>query len=171
MKSEQKPWLNFTDPAVSMLLLQWWRDLDSNRGDRADLRRCRVPNDVVFIPSYHRLRNMLVPLGNANDQSLCIVAGVLSHAREHDGSERFAAQLARKKPGSDTPLMSDLRFRRFLSIREPEILFREAIRAVRLLDGTVNVPDLAHGLYWWNDHVRRQWAFDYYGKMYEVRMI
>lgn len=165
MIREEKKWLNFSEPGVADTLLTWWHDLDNSRGDRADLRRCKLPEEVVFVPSFHRLRVALSPSGYVNDQSLCIVAGVLSHVRNHDGSEKFAAQLARKPPGKDSPVMSNLRFRKFLSIRDPNFLFRESIRAVRLLDGTANIPDLAQGLYWWNSRTRKQWAFDYYEKL------
>lgn len=165
MNSEQKNWLKFSDPRVSQVLMDWWEDLDKNRGERADLRRCKMPEEVIFVPAYHRLRKALSAYGEINDQALCLVAGILSHIREHDGSEKFAAQLARKPAGKDSPLMSDLRFRKFLSIRDPITLFRESIRAVRLLDGIANIPDLARGLYWWTQKTRNQWALDYYEKI------
>ncbi|MDI9633585.1 MAG: type I-E CRISPR-associated protein Cse2/CasB [Methanolinea sp.] len=163
--SEQRRWLQFTNPRVSEILLEWWGTLDQNRGERADLRRCKTTEDVAFVPAYHRLRKALLPLGEVNDRSLCTVAGVLSHVRENDGSGSFAAQLARIPPGRDAPLMSELRFRRFISIRDPELLYREAIRAVRILDGIVNITDLAQGLYWWTPETRKKWTFEYFEKI------
>jgi len=165
MMAKQKNWLNFTDPNVSGSLLQWWESLDERRGDRADLRRCKLPDDVLFLPSYYRLRNAVARYDRLNDTSLGIVAGVISHVKRLDDSERFAEQLARKPLGKDTPVMSDLRFRKLLSIREPNVLFREGIRAVRLLDGAVNIQDLAQGLYWWNTRTRQEWARLYYEKI------
>ena len=165
MKAEQKKWLKFTDPDVSGVLLQWWNGLDERRGDRADLRRCTVPEEVFFLPPYHRLRYRMLAHGSIKDEPLAIVAGVLSHAKAHDGSEPFASQLARTSPGKSGSAMSDLRFRKLLSIREQNTLFREGIRAVRFLDGKVNIPDLAQGLYWWNASTRKNWAFSYYEKI------
>jgi CRISPR system Cascade subunit CasB len=165
MITEQRRWLKFTDPGSSMILLDWWENLEMNRGDRADLRRCKVPEDVIFVPSYHQLRKALSQFAEINDRSLCIVTGVLSHVRANDQSEPFAAQLARIPAGKDTPVMSELRFRKFLSIRDPVILFREGIRAVRMVDGIANIPDLAHGLYWWTQETRKEWAFTYYEKI------
>lgn len=162
----QKNWLNFTDPHVTGSLVQWWEDLDKRRGDRAELRRCTLPEEVMFLPSYYRLRNAVLQYDGFNDTSMSIVAGVVSHVKRPDNSERFAEQLARRPPGKDTPVMSDLRFRKLLSIREPNVLFREGIRAVRLLDGVVNIPDLAQGLYWWkNPKTRQEWARYYYEKI------
>jgi len=165
MIEQQKKVVKFTDPRISEALMEWWGSLDRNRGDRADLGRCKSPEDVVFVPAYHRLRTALSAFGNIYDPSLCIVAAVLSHAREHDGSEKCAAQLARKPVGRDSPLMSERRFRKFLTIRDPATLLREGIRAVRLLDGTVNIPDLTQSLYWWTRETRKEWAFEYYGKI------
>ncbi|HON81885.1 MAG TPA: type I-E CRISPR-associated protein Cse2/CasB [Methanoregulaceae archaeon] len=162
---KEKVWLNFNDPHVSGFLLQWWEDLDKRRGDRAELRRCKLPEEVLFLPSYYRLRLPMIQYDGFNDTSLGTVAGVVSHAKRSDSSERFAEQLAKKPPGGDSPVMSELRFRKFLSIREPNALFREGIRAVRLLDGVVNIPDLAQGLYWWkNSRTRQEWARFYYEK-------
>ncbi|HOU80703.1 MAG TPA: type I-E CRISPR-associated protein Cse2/CasB [Methanoregulaceae archaeon] len=165
MIKQQKRKVEFKDPRVCEVLMEWWESLDKNRGDRADLRRCTSPEDVMFVPAYYRLRKMLSAFGDINDKALCIVAAVLSHAQAHDGSERCAAQLARKPPGKESPVMSNLRFRKFLTIRDPATLLREGIRAVRLLDGTVNIPDLARSLYWWTRETRKEWAFDYYGKI------
>lgn len=159
--ANQKKWIKFTDPDISESLLHWWKDLDTNRGDRADLRRCKVPEDVFFVPAYHRLRQLMKPFGSSDDP-LGVVAGVLSHVNAYDGSEKFACQLARMPPGKDSPVMSSLRFRKLLSIRDSTTLFREGIRAVRLLDGAVNIPDLAQGLYWWNGGTRKEWAVSYY---------
>ncbi len=61
--------------------------------------------------------------------------------------------------------MSELRFRKLLSVREPNTLFREGIRAVLILDGTVNIIDLAQGLYWWNTTTRKKWALSYYERI------
>lgn len=165
MISEQKNWLKFSDPRISTVIMDWWGSLDENRGDRAELRRCKTPEDVIFLPAYHRLRKALSAYGEINDQALCLVAGVLSHVRKHEGSEKFAVQLAQKPPGKESPLMNELRFRKFISIRDSTILFKEAIRAVRLLDSTANIPDLARGLYHWTQETRKQWASDYYEKI------
>jgi len=157
--------VKFTDPCISEVLMEWWRSLDQTRGDRADLQRCKSPEDVIFVPSYHRLRKALSAFGDIYDPSLCIVAAVISHVRELDESEKCAAQLARTPDGSDSPLMSEVRFRKFLTIRNPETLLREGIRAIRLLGGTVNIPDLAQSFYWWTRETRKEWAFEYFGKI------
>jgi CRISPR system Cascade subunit CasB len=162
MNIEQKKWIDFTDSKVNSTLLQWWKTLDSTRGDRADLRRCTVTEEVFFSPAYHRLRHEMLQYGSVRNEPLSIVAGVLSHVRDNDGSASFAGQLARIPAGKEGSVMSEFRFRKFLSVREPDVLFREGIRAVRILDGSVNIPDLAQGLYWWNSNTRKRWAFSYY---------
>jgi CRISPR system Cascade subunit CasB len=51
--------------------------LDENRGDRAELRRCRSPAEVAFVPAFYRLR-VRAP-ENLDPERLAVVAGILSH--------------------------------------------------------------------------------------------
>ena len=58
--------------------------------------------------------------------------------------------------------MSGLRFRQLLKIEDPDKLYTTMIRLVRLLGGSVDIVSLANGIYWWNEHTKKEWAYAYY---------
>lgn len=154
------------NPEACQALLTWWKDLDNNRGDRADLRRCHTTVDVVFNPAYHRLWLALSKFGFKNRDSIALIAGVMANVKDHHGGESFAAQMASAKNGSGSQV-SGLRFKKLLKIKDKEELFSSMIRVVKLMDGNVNACDLANGLYWWNDSTKKEWAYTYYEKVPE----
>ncbi len=159
---EQKPYLKFTRPETSEILLDWWKELEKSRGDRAELRRCHSPLKVAFTPAYHRLRYALMKHGSIKDMDLALVAGVISHVKSPvPGS--FPVQMADSADGKKAKV-SSMRFRSLLSIRddEPDKLFEKMIRIVHLLDDSADIPSLANGIYWWNEQTKKTWAFAYY---------
>lgn len=155
-----------SNPDIHSALIRWWQELDNMRGERAELRRCHNPMEVVFNPAFHRLRWNLNNLdkGYINPQWLATVAGVLSHVKKFDAHANFAAQMATLKAGSNNVAVSELRFRRLLKIEHHDELFGALIRIVHLLDGNVNISSLANGAYWWNEFTRKDWAYSYYDK-------
>ena len=128
---EQKMYLTFSQPEVRAALLSWWKELDNARGDRAALRQCHNPLEVAFTPAFHRLKMRLEPFGSISpDQMdrLALVAGVLSHVKEHkpEGHEKnlqrsFAVQMA-NPPSKGGPgkkaCVSGMRFRQLLKIED-----------------------------------------------------
>jgi CRISPR system Cascade subunit CasB len=147
-------------------LVKWWNELDDSRGDRAALRRCHNPTEVAFNLAFHRLRMKFKQFGDVNQESLALIAGILSHVRSNNERVHIAAQMATPKSGSTTACVSGLRFRRILKVQVNTDLFEPLIRIVHMLDGTVNIPLLANSIYWWNinDFTRKDWAFRYYDK-------
>jgi CRISPR system Cascade subunit CasB len=159
---EQKHYLTYTNPEIREILIDWWRALDTNRGDRAELRRCHSPLNVAFTPAYHRLRWALMKHSSVKDEDLALVAGVLSHVKSYSPGS-FPRQMA----GSDAAdvkkaSVSGLRFRRVLTIDDPDKLYETMIRVVHLLGDSVDIPSLANGIYWWNEQTKKEWAFAYY---------
>ncbi len=148
-----------TNSEAREALLAWYYELNNARGDRAELRRCHTVMEVAFNPAFHRLR---LNLNQFNPESLALVSGVLAHVKNNDTSKHFAAQMATPKHGNVNARVSELRFRRLLKIQDQSELFGAMIRIVRLLDGNVNIPSLATGLYWWNELTRKDWAYAYY---------
>jgi len=146
---------------------RWWGALNNKeRPDTAtlaDLRRCRTPVEVGFVPAFHDLRVRTGKNSRREMLATARVAGVLAHVREHDGSRRVAAQLAAKS-GNAGPVYARARFRKLMDTADPdgERFMDTMVRAVRQLNGVVNVHDLADSVYWWNDHTRLQWARHYY---------
>jgi CRISPR system Cascade subunit CasB len=172
---EPEPDLSFSRPEMRDILISWWKELDSRRGDRAALRQCRTPRDVALTPAFQRLKIRLTSYGSLNQgqmDRLALVAGVLSHVKENkpDAFEKnvkrsCAVQMARppqKRGRGKNSCVSDLRFRQLLKIEEPDTLYMTMISLVRLLGGSVNIASLAHGISRWNEQTKKEWAYAYY---------
>lgn len=153
------------DSPEKQILLEWWRKLEDNRGDRAELRHCKNLIEVAFTPAYHRLRLELMQYGNVDNEGLALVAGLLSHVKPpNDGTAKFAEQMAQSKNTSESAKVSGLRFRRLLKIKTKDKLFPALIRIISLLGNSANLISLAESVYYWNENTRKKWAFDYYSK-------
>jgi len=160
---------SFSSSAVQRMLKEWWESLKKNRGERAELRRCKEIDEVLLTEAYHRLRKWLSATGFTprSEDQLGAVAGLLAHVDE-DATEqsKVAAQMAGGAENEEAPL-SGLRFRRLLQNEDRESLYRSLMRVVRLLDRRVNVSSLAEDVYYWGPSVRKRWARDYYDNALE----
>ncbi len=151
------------------IVLRWWSECIGDRaapaGPRAELRRARTIEEVVFVPLFHDLRRRLMTTGWRMTDRLALVAGVLARVGEHDGASAFPSQMAVLAEGSrNRPRVTPSRFRRILRLgdEDRDELFLQIRRIVALLNGKVNVGDLADSLYWWNERTRKSWALKYY---------
>jgi CRISPR system Cascade subunit CasB len=152
------------DSAEMQALTKWWKDLDDNRGDRAELRRCATLADVAFTPAYHHLRLAVNKFGWVNSDSLALVAGLSARVEENIAGDTLAEQMATGK-ADGSARVSGLRFRRLLKVKESDdALFTAMRRVIALLGGAVNLQNLANSLYFWNDKTRKDWAYEYYSK-------
>jgi len=149
-------------------IVAWWRELDSRRGERAMLRRCKNITEVAFSPSYHRLRLTISRLGRVNDESLALIAALVAHVKDDTGGGSIAEQMATGIPDGSARV-SDLRFRRLLKVKEQEELFTAMMRMIALLGSGCNLQSLIQSVYFWNDKTRKRWAFDYYSKSPEEK--
>ncbi|MFQ5597415.1 MAG: type I-E CRISPR-associated protein Cse2/CasB [Nitrospiria bacterium] len=141
------------------ILHAWWKGLEDQKGERAALRRTPSPSEVVFSPAYHRLFRTL-PI---NRVRLASVAGLVSHIKEDTGTPKsLPQQMASPKIVGGNAIVSGLRFRRILAISDKDALYPLMIRIIRLLGGRLNLLSLAESVYWWNERVWKDWAYDYY---------
>jgi len=161
--SEERTYLDLERDEAAQALRRWWETLQEHHDLRAQLRRCRTVNEVTLQPAYHRLVHALQRHARLNALSLALVAALAAHIKADTTEASFAAQMAAPRGEGGRARVSGLRFRRLLQVEEHERLLHPLIRIVRLLDGRANLLRLANDAYWWNDRVRRQWAFDYYG--------
>ena len=146
---------------------RWWQSLEKDRGQRAELCRCRSRADVYCSPSYrdHLARRLGEPFAlDENDLlHLALPVGVLARARVlESGDIHFAALFAKRGKGS--PAMRDERFRRLMVIRDdrPDELFTMLTRFVRLMDNVASLPGLLECGLRWDDQARILWAREYY---------
>jgi len=157
--------VNFNpDAPAGQILGKFWQSLEDNKGDRAELRRCKNPEEVILVPAFHRLCNRIRPLMKNEQQGwemrLAAIAGLLAHIGQLDVRRRtLAEQMAASK--GDSPVVSELRFRRLLQ-RDRRDLYAALIRVLGLLDKTANPYDLAKSVYYWGDSERKRWAFAYF---------
>jgi CRISPR system Cascade subunit CasB len=172
--------------ALAKTVVQWRLAMDPSdeerggpfamlqRADRAQLRRCRTPEDVLLESAFHRLRQELERRSlQLKPDELALAVGVVVHAR-HVPNKEFARSLGHKN-ASGRVAMSELRFRQLQTCRDEDSFFRQARRAVDLLDGEVDVGRLAADLLQWvrefrrpdpalppNQRLKLRWASDYY---------
>lgn len=160
-------------------LLAWWHSLDEKRGDRAHLRRAEKPDDVLLSESFfHFLQRMPEEWAKTKRlESSAIVAATLVHVKNTPFEKSFAAQMGSRKEGTDSPRVSELRFEQLQKSRDSEEFFRRLRRAVKLLDGNVNVLSLADSILHWMMEKRKginkeplnrlavSWATDYYKQL------
>lgn len=149
---------------VKAALRHWWEQLEQRRGDRARLRRCHTPADIMLEPAYYLLLNELQALGLRLNESgaerIAVIAGLLAYVEKPaSGADPLAKRMA--KP-ADKPVVSGLRFRRLLQADDMQDLYPRLRRALIQVDGAADIADLANSVYWWGDRVRIQWAQKYY---------
>ena len=163
-------------------LRRWHQDLQEKRGLRASLRRSKTVNEACLSEGFRSLLMQTHTLWKVEGQewrftALAITAALAAHVKSIDERQKFAAQLGQMT--GNNPVMSELRFSRLSAVKTSDELLRQLLRAVRLLNGSVNLPSLAEDVFLWcreNDellnHTRRRqrptafirirWALEYY---------
>lgn len=163
-------------------LRRWHQYLQEKRGLRASLRRSKTVNEACLSEGFRSLLMQTHSLWKIDGQewrftALALTAALAAHVKSIDERQKFAAQLGQMT--GNNPVMSELRFSRMSAVKTPDELLRQLLRAVRLLNGVVNLPSLADDVFYWcreNDellnHIRRRqrptefirirWALEYY---------
>ncbi|GJL44642.1 type I-E CRISPR-associated protein Cse2/CasB [Citrobacter farmeri] len=161
-------------------LRKWHAMLQEKRGLRASLRRSVTINESCVNDGFHSLLMETHTLWKVQFQewrftALAMTAALAAHVRLIDERQSFATQLGY----SSTAAMSELRFKRLLAVKTPDELLRQLRRAIRLLNGSVNLISLAEDIFVWcreqdelMRHIRQQqrptefirirWALEYY---------
>ena len=143
---------------------EWWRALNpketaqsgSQRAALAHMRCAATPMEVMLVPEAMRLVARLP----RDPDRVATLAGILVHVRESD-EQLVARAVGRTALDEDrSALLSEGRFRRLLQTPGSDLM-EPMRRLVRMMKGTVNVPDLAAAVLYWGDSVRN-WIFDYY---------
>lgn len=149
-------------------LFQWWDELKDNKGVRAALRRCReTPGLIRHAKQFVELENRL-ERGDLKPDRIMPILGLLSHVKKDttvrikDHKVRLAEAMA--LPKNNSSVVSELRFQRILQARDRDELYPLLLRAIKLLDGEINVTDLIYSVYNWEEEkkIRRKWALAYY---------
>lgn len=153
------------DDKACEILMTWRKDLARHTAARAELRRAQTPLDVARIGYFHvlisRLREADYNVNLYNSDAVAIAAALVARIRYYNGRSTFAKQMSEKRRG--TPLISKMRLKRILDAEEHEDIVRELSSAIRIMGERANILDLADGIVNWNDRVRRDWLYRYYG--------
>lgn len=185
----------YLDSKSRQSLQSWHHRLDTNRGDRARLRRGDRPEDIMLTDAFFNFINQMPDswLDQRSIISSASVAGLLSHvksdhqvlSKSHQSTDQnkyknmasFAEQLATPTKSSDKAPVSTLRFQQLLKSRTTEEFYRRMIRTIRLLDGRVNILSLTNDIVQWHKEYDQQfdrkptnrlsvrWANDYFTRL------
>jgi CRISPR system Cascade subunit CasB len=182
----------FLNSAEKQALQSWHAWLDDNRGDRARLRRAESPEDILLTDAFfHFLAKMPEQWQQSKPMlTSASIAGALSQVKTNkqtpsklynskatDAPKKtasFAEQLATPPEGKSKAPMSELRFQQLQKSPTTDDFYRRIIRAIRLLDGNVNIVSLANDIIHWHREFEHQldrqpakrlavrWATDYF---------
>jgi len=151
---------------ASRIIKTWWQALEDMRGERAQLRRCKNVEQVLFVPYYQTLYWSLSNQSSwKNRIAIAAVAGLLAHVDTNPPPLTLPQQMAQSKPAGDKPVVSELRFRRLVKCETHEQLYPTLRRVILMLNRSVDIVQLAESVYWWNDKTRQDWAFQYYEQL------
>ena len=136
---------------MQKIFINWWKKLQENNGERAQLRRCNSPEEAALHSETYRLKNMLPKWISL--EAVATIAGVSAHIK-NDTSLEFAKSLATPKEKNGRVPLSESRFRQLLSSREWDELYRALRRTVSILDGNVNLVSFVNTVLLWDDEFK-----------------
>ena len=145
-------------------LTDWWEKLEDDRASRAVLRRCATLDAVTLSDAYQRFYRYMLACGWPENSSewqrdkLAAIAGLVAYVRKED-IQRLPIRMSELK--GDRPLVSEIRFRDLLKVETINDLFISLRRILPLIDYQADIRQLAHDIYWWNDDIKKQWAYSY----------
>ncbi|MBL4867221.1 MAG: type I-E CRISPR-associated protein Cse2/CasB [Pseudomonadales bacterium] len=162
-------------------LLDWWRWLDENRGDRAQLRRAKGSDDILLTAAFSHFLYKMPGRWSESDQisitNAAMVAAVVARIKKNNEKSSFARELGLPKEGGSHAVMSELRFLQLQKSRTPDEFFTRTCRAIALLGGKASVLSVADDILHWLDEQRFgpsskpqdrlavRWASDYYAAL------
>lgn len=122
-------------------LRKWHEELQEKRGERASLRRSTTVNDVCLTDGFRLfLKNRQIKWQDEPEwriTALALIAAVSANVKAIDERQPLPRAGGGNVKG---------RFTRLSAVKTPDELLRQLRRAVRLLNGSVNLDSLAEGL-------------------------
>ncbi len=150
---------------VNGICTSWWKcEIVDEKGlarkTRAELRRADTPLKALEVQAVHRLNAALTAAGfglRHDPARLALIAVALAQIKDHGpmAAQAFGA--------GDPPALASIRFNTLIRATTPEALWRPLTRALAVIGGKAAPGALASDLFYWNEHTRTRWCFDYYG--------
>lgn len=150
------------ESALGHTLLRWWKGLENNKGDRAELRRAHDLTAVALTGAYQRFYRQMIIAGWPEDaepwknERLAAIAGLLAQVKIED-----ARMLPQIMSEGERPPFSELRFRRLLESPTVDDVFISLRRTLPIIGHHANIHQLANALLFWGDKVKKEWAYSY----------
>lgn len=150
------------ESALGHALSRWWKNLENNKGARAELRRANDLTAVALTGAYQRFYRQMLAAGWLNDEiswkneRLSAIAGLLAHVKNEDGRSLPLAMSEGERPP-----FSELRFRRLLESPTLDDVFVSLRRALPMVGYQANIHQLANAVLFWGDKVKKEWAYSY----------
>ena len=141
---------------------KWWYQLQtplsSNRGALATLRRAQ--NEIEVLQVSQALK--LVSCIGTHVLRVTTLAGILAHVRTSNDLPLIRALGRKNIDAEDSARLSEQRFRRVLQSQDTELM--DAVRRlIHLNDQKAHVYELSRSILSWNDKVKKNWIYQYYG--------
>lgn len=130
-------------------LLDWWKKLQINKGNRAQLRRCTTPAEAAMHAETHALMKILPRW--VSYEAVATICGILAHIKQI-GTGTFGQKLAMQENGK--VLFSELRFRQFLSCKEWNEFYTALRRAITMLNGNANPLAVIDVILHWDEEYK-----------------
>lgn len=131
------------DEKTRHAIMQWWEGLETNKGGRAQLRRCREPMQVFLHSLFYELNNALPQWSERQSLSLAAITGLTANVDQHVRGMSFPQQLGTPKEPGASPPMSENRFRQLIKSRDWTEFYIRMRRAIMMLKRNVNILSLA----------------------------
>lgn len=152
------------------IVVKWHRQFfgredGASRAAKARLKRCNSAVEALSVVETHELNAMLKDSNiSVNADQLALIATTFSRLTALDGNQ-LAQQFGSRSRKDDPRKLSELRFQSLIRIKAHRELVAPLRRATAVLgtDIACNAFRLADDLYYWNDDVRRNWCFQYFG--------
>ena len=117
----------------------WYNKLQNDNAGRAELKRSSNLFDVLLQKQYHILRS------NLNYEKpveiVTCIAGLCSHVKNNTAVPLILG-LARGKSGSNRPIYSEMKLKKYASVSDWEEFYTLTVRAIHMLDCAVSVESI-----------------------------
>ena len=155
---------------VGGVVIDWYRsslgrDVGTARTTRARLRRCQSPVEALAVDETHDLHNRLKELDvTPTADQLALLATTFARLKGLDG-DALAGSFGKKSTKDGPPMLGRQRFQSLIRVRSRRELMAPLRRSLAVLgpDPSCNGWALAEDLFFWNDRVRNNWCFQYFG--------
>jgi CRISPR system Cascade subunit CasB len=177
--SEYQFYFSIKEPSAREAVLKWWKKLEEQRGDRAELRRGDTLDAVLLTEGFRKLWQTLGQTGQYRESDMlawACVAAALADVREQPATKNatFAQCLGDQKENTGKPCMSELRFAQLQKSRSGDDFLMRLRRALALINKTAPVLSLADNILHWfqeqrnnrgarpMDRLAVRWATEYF---------